>query len=95
MDLYAPRVPVPFACMTSEHKRATGAAARGSALLITNATKLVGLGLAINEAAIRTNARDSVIALAAICVLGAQVVEDVLLKLIDRIFGQSRGLDGS
>lgn len=74
-------------CMTPSRRRATGTAARGSALLLTNVTKVVGLGLAINELAIREDARNSAIALCAICVLGAQVVEDVALRIIDRFFG--------
>ena len=73
--------------MTSQSRRSVGAAARGSTLLITNLTKVVGLGLAINELAIREDARNSAIALCAICVLGAQVVEDVALRIVDRFFG--------
>ena len=73
--------------MTSPpHRRATGTAAR-STLLITHTTKVVGLALAINELAVREDARNSAIALCAICVLGAQVVEDVALRIIDRFFG--------
>jgi hypothetical protein len=73
--------------MTSRQRRATGTAARGSALLITNMTKVTGLALAVNELAIREDARNGAIALCAICVLGAQVVEDVALRTIDRFFG--------
>lgn len=73
--------------MTSQQRRATGRATRGSTLLITNLTKITGLALAINELAIREDARNSAIALCAICVLGAQVVEDVALRIIDRFFG--------
>lgn len=56
-------------------------------LAITNVTKLVGLGLAINEAALRETPRNAVIVLCAICVLGVQVVENVLLRTVDRLFG--------
>jgi hypothetical protein len=50
-------------------------------------TKVTGLALAVNELAIREDARNGAIALCAICVLGAQVVEDVALRTIDRFFG--------
>lgn len=60
---------------------------RGWTLAVTNLTKLVGLGLAINEAALRTSPRNSVIILCAICVLGVQVVENVLMRTVDRLFG--------
>jgi hypothetical protein len=61
----------------------------GLTLAITNLTKLVGLALAINEAALRAEPRNSVIILCAICVLGVQVVENVLLRMVDRLFGAS------
>jgi hypothetical protein len=60
---------------------------RGSTLLITNLTKLGGLAIAIHETLLRANARDSVMALAALLVLGAQVCENVLLRVIERFFG--------
>ena len=67
--------------------------ARSSTLVLTNVTKLVGLGIAINEMVLRTDARNSVIAFCAVCVLGAQFAENVVLKFIDRLFegGEARG----
>jgi hypothetical protein len=50
--------------------------------------KLVGLGIAINEMVIRPTLRESVVAFCAICILGTQVVEDVVLHAIDRIFSR-------
>jgi len=73
--------------MTSSQRRATGAVAQRSTLFLTNVTKITGLALAFNELALRENARNSAIAFCAICVLGAQVVEDVALRIIDRFFG--------
>lgn len=66
--------------------RAAELRARGSTLVITNVTKLVGLGIAINEMVLRTDARNSVIAFCAVCVLGVQVAENVVLKFIERLF---------
>lgn len=71
--------------------RGSGIQARWSTLALTNLTKLVGLGLAVNEAAIRANARDSVIGFCALCVLGAQVAENIILRVIDRVLA-SQGL---
>lgn len=62
------------------------AQARGSALIVTNATKMVGLGLGVYEATVR-DGRYSVMLFCTVCVLGAQVVENIMLKAIDRFFG--------
>lgn len=71
-----------------EPQKPNGAARHGwVTLAITNLTKLVGIALAINEAAVRENPRNSVIVLCAICVLGVQTVENVLLRMVDRLFG--------
>jgi hypothetical protein len=71
----------------SDHTITSALAARGSTLIITNITKLVGVALAVNEAVVRDDVRDSVIALCALFVLGAQVAENSALRLIDRVFG--------
>jgi hypothetical protein len=65
--------------------------ARGATLLVTNATKLTGLVLAINEAVIRTELRPSVLAVAAFMMAGAQVSEGVILAMIDRFLGRNDG----
>jgi len=59
---------------------------RGSTLVISNLIKLIGVGIALNEMVIRPDARDSVIAFCALCVLGTQAAEDIFLRVIDRIF---------
>lgn len=64
-----------------------GNVARGSTLLVTNLTKLAGVALAVNEAALRPSVRDSVIALCALFVIGTQAAEGVMLRAIDRFFG--------
>lgn len=63
---------------------------RGSTLIITNFTKLVGLGIAINEMVVRTDARQSVVGYCALTLLGTQVAESILLRIIDRIFAKER-----
>lgn len=66
--------------------RRRGSAARGSTLVVTNLAKLVGLGLAVNEAAVRPNARESVLAFCALCLVGTQAAENMALRTIDRLF---------
>lgn len=53
-------------------------------LLITNLIKLGGLGVVINEAILRTEARSLSLGIAAFMMAGAQGVE----TLIDRLFGK-------
>lgn len=61
-------------------------AARGTTLLITNLTKLVGVAVGVNELVFRANTTTARIALAALMMTGAQASEGVLLRIIDRIF---------
>jgi hypothetical protein len=75
----------------SPDEKSSAAPARGLTLLVTNATKLTGLVLAINEAVIRTQLRPSVLAIAAFMMAGAQVSEGVLLAMIDRFLGRHDG----
>lgn len=70
------------------HEERPAPVLRRSTLVITNIAKIVGLGIAINEMVIRPNLRESVVAFCAICILGTQVVEDVVLHAIDRIFSR-------
>jgi hypothetical protein len=62
---------------------------KGSALIITNIGKVLGMATFFNEVWIKTEARNSVLILCGIFVLGVQVVENVALRLIDRFFGGS------
>lgn len=66
-----------------------GAQARGGTLVITNLTKLAGVGVVVNETMIRSNLRPSALAVASLMMLGAQVSEDMILKAIDRFFGRT------
>ena len=61
---------------------------RGSTLLITNLTKVTGIVIAVLEWAQPGPAQDSVLALCAVFVLGAEALEKVALEMIDRVFGQ-------
>lgn len=58
-------------------------------MIVMNLGKLVGLGIAVNEAVIRAEARNSVILMCIVFVLGVQAVEIVLLRAVDRMFGES------
>lgn len=63
---------------------------REPTLWVTNILKLGGLGLATYEVVrFGRQADDAVIAFCAICVLGVQVAENALLRLIDRVFERS------
>jgi hypothetical protein len=68
--------------VTEEPKDRLSAPAYG--LLITNLIKLGGLGVAINEALLRSEARSVALGLAAFMMAGAQGVETVL----DKLFGK-------
>ena len=59
----------------------------GWTLAITNLSKIVGLGIGISQARHGRDANEMLILFAAICVLGVQVVENVLLRMVDRLFG--------
>jgi hypothetical protein len=63
-------------------------ALRYTTIVVANLGKLIGFGIAVNEMVVRANARNSVIAFCALCVLGTQAAEDAFLKLIDRLFTQ-------
>jgi hypothetical protein len=61
---------------------------KGSTLFITNMIKLAGLVFAVNELLIRGEMRPIAVGVAALCMAGAQVSEDVLLGIIDSFFGR-------
>jgi hypothetical protein len=71
--------------MPRQRRNGGAASAPWATLLITNAPKLIGLYIAVQEAH-RPNARDSIIAFCALCIVGAQVAENVLLRAVDRFF---------
>jgi hypothetical protein len=59
---------------------------RGSTLIITNLTKIVGMVIAINEMVVRGTGRESVIAYCALTLIGAEAVEKVFIRAIDHVF---------
>jgi hypothetical protein len=63
--------------------------ARGSTLLITNLTKVAGVVIAVLEWARPGEAQDSVLALCAVFVVGAEALEKMALEAIDRILGRA------
>jgi hypothetical protein len=67
-----------------------GRTARVTTYVVTNGTKVIGVYVGLKEAA-RDNVRESVLIFAACLALGAQTVENVLLKAIDRFFGGPNG----
>jgi hypothetical protein len=75
-------------------ERAAASPARGSTLVLTNLTKLVGVAVFVNEAVFRAQRSDAVLAVCALLVLGAQVAENVLLSLIDKLLGDRSDLEG-
>lgn len=59
--------------------------ARASTLFVTNVIKIAGAVGGVNEILIRSELRQSAVALAAFMMAGAQLSETVLLRLIDRV----------
>lgn len=71
-------------------KRSPGRAAqigRALTLTVTNLVKLGGLGIALHEAFGPAQPRVVEIALAAFMMAGAQVSEEAILNLVQRMFG--------
>jgi hypothetical protein len=56
-------------------------------LVVTNATKVAGLVIALNEAMVRDERDAAVMIVAAVMMIGAQAAEQILLRAIDRFFG--------
>lgn len=61
-------------------------ATRATTYIVTNGTKVVGVYLILKEAS-RETTRDSVLLAGAFLALGAQAAEDIILKIVDRFFG--------
>jgi ABC-type antimicrobial peptide transport system permease subunit len=55
----------------------------------TNIGKFVGMFLAIREAG-QDHVDNSVLAIAALLILGSTVAEDILVRTIDRFFGRDK-----
>jgi hypothetical protein len=63
---------------------------RLTAYIVTNGTKVVGVYLILKEAS-RETTRDSVLLAGAFLALGAQAAEDIILRIVDRIFNGGNG----
>jgi hypothetical protein len=74
--------------VTTESPKREKQWARGSALLITNLTKVTGVVLAVLEWARPGEAQDSVLALCAVLVVGGEALERIMLDAIDRVLGR-------
>lgn len=74
----------------SRGRSSNGSAARAqrSTLLITNLAKLTGIVIAILEWAQPGPAQDSVLALCAVFVIGAEAVERVAMAAINSLLGR-------
>lgn len=57
-------------------------AGHGFGLLITNATKIAGVVVTVNETLLRTDLRPIALAVAALMIAGAQGVETILDRLL-------------
>jgi hypothetical protein len=71
-------------------RSANGTIGRVTTYALANGTKVMGIYLGIKEAG-RENVRESVLIFAACLALGAQTVENIVLKAIDRFFGGGNG----
>lgn len=69
-----------------------GVSASGRAALISkllgDATRLVGLILAVNEILLRDEIRNPALILCGVLLVGAEGVENIALHTIDRLFGR-------
>lgn len=70
-----------------------GASGRGWTPKIANLMRLVGLGIGINEARKgQASSNNELLWFAVICVVGVDAVEAILLRFIDRLFGDGSKL---
>lgn len=58
--------------------------ARGFGLLVTNVTKLAGVVIALDETLIRTEPRSVALAVAALMIAGAQGLESIVERMLER-----------
>ena len=57
------------------------------ALLVTNAVKVTGIVIAIQDVFSKPDPNAAVLGLAAFMMAGAQISEDTVLRLVSRMFG--------
>jgi hypothetical protein len=63
---------------------------RSLTLLVTNATKISGLAVALNEMLLRSTLRPAAVAASAFMMAGAQLSESAVLAALDRLLGRDR-----
>ena len=76
--------------LPSSDSQGAARTSRVTTYIVTNGTKVVGVYLILKEAS-RDTTRDSILLAGAALALGAQAVEDIILKIVDRIFGGEGG----
>lgn len=64
---------------------------KGQTIWITNATKIVGLVIGFGEAFLQENPRREIVLMCVVFVVGAQAVENIALRTIDRLFDRASG----
>lgn len=67
----------------SNEPQPSGRTARAIGLVVTNATKLAGVAIALNEAFAHPQPRPTLVGVAALMIAGAQGVE----RFLDKLFG--------
>jgi hypothetical protein len=76
----------------SPHGRESSASAsryKGQTVWVTNITKIVGLGMGAGEAFLQDHPRREIVLLCVVFVVGAQAVENIILRGIDRLFDRA------
>jgi hypothetical protein len=73
--------------MTAPMERRSWQIGRGLTLIVTNAVKVGGLLVVLNEAFNKPQPRTVDIAVAAFMMAGAQISEEAILNLVSRMFG--------
>jgi hypothetical protein len=67
-----------------------GTIVRAVTIVTTKAPQMVGLYLAVQEAA-REDPRQQIVFLIALCILGVQGIENIAMMVISRVFGNGSG----
>jgi hypothetical protein len=64
---------------------------KGQAIWVTNVTKVVGLVIGAGEAFLHDHPRREIVLMCVVFVVGAQAVENIVLRAIDRLFDRASG----
>lgn len=75
----------------AQESSASASRAKGQTIWITNATKIVGLVIGFGEAFLQEHPRREIVLMCVVFVVGAQAVENIAFRMIDRLFDRASG----